>query len=188
MEHPPQQPDSGANLKPPVSLRLTQAWLWLVLIGGTLGLLSVLLPLVSLLFFRGSSFLWQPFAVVVGMVLVLLLVAIALYGISQRRPYGRWLSVAILVISVVAAIDNLSGSGAWPILFQALSEGRLPPVEGQLIDDFPDNSVPIYRGYRSLALYALFDALSIFLSGVLPVFLITRLIFSAAVKRVFRSS
>jgi hypothetical protein len=134
---------------------------------------------------------WVPFVILnvlpwIG--IFLSLTGSALWGIHQRQPYGRWWSVVFLMILVVVGLASSDESGAIRIIFQALMQGQLPPIEGRLIDDFHDNSYPIYRGYLDLARHAVVNALSFLLWAGIPGFLAIRLVFSPEVKRFFSRS
>jgi hypothetical protein len=176
----------------PLSLRITRFLLWCGLIGNAL---TYLLGSILVLFGQGSSensMSRDPALiarVLIGAVITIGLMGLALRGIQQRKPYGRWLSVIFLVILVTAPIDELKDSRALQIVFTALMQGQLPPAEGKLTDDSDfitlGNSYLLYRGYPNLALNAFVDALSAFALMVLPGFLTIRLIFSQAVKRFF---
>jgi hypothetical protein len=170
----------------PVSLRLTCFLLWCVLISSGISVLVRLTFFVQPML-HGNGADTRGAAIALGIGIVGAIAAVALRGIQQRRSYGRWLSVALLVLVVVGAIDKTGESGALQIIGQALVRGQLPPVEGKLTDEFSfDNYFPIYKGYPDLARHALGDMLSDFLSVVLPVFLAMRLVFSLAVKRFFQ--
>jgi hypothetical protein len=174
---------------PPVAVRFTRFLLWFVLIS------TVLIFFVSGLIAIGTQTSRQGcnptdgmriFAISIVGIFTVGITGLALRGIQQRRPYGRWLSVFLLVLLILGSIGTWEGSGALSIIFKALLRGELPPPKGELIDESRfDNSTLSYIGYRGLLIYAVRDALVTFLVAGLPLLLTTRLIFSKAVKRFF---
>jgi hypothetical protein len=171
----------------PLSLQVTRFLLWCLLISSMVTFLIGLTIFMSQRLPENASVKQLALLTLGIRGLVGAIAAVALRGIQQQKSYGRWLSMAILVLVVVGSIDKIGESGALQIIGQALVKGQLPPVEGKLTDDFNfDNSFPIYKGYPDLARHALGDMLSDSLTVVLPGFLATRLVFSVAVRRFFQ--
>jgi hypothetical protein len=173
---------------PPVAVRFTRFLLWCVLIGAVFFLGAGLIAIGTQISRQGfdSTDGTRIFAASIAGIFTIGLTGLALRGIQQRRPYGRWLSVFLLVLLILGSIENLEGSGALRIIFRALLQGELPPPKGRLIDEFGfDNEYPIYISYRGLLVHAIADALGAFLVAGLPLLLTIRLIFSKAVKRFF---
>jgi hypothetical protein len=173
---------------PPVAVRFTRFLLWCVLMGAVFFLGANLI--LSAIQVSSPSFaltdLPKIFMILSVCILGVGMSGLALRGIQQRRPYGRWLSVAFLVLVIIGSIEDLEGTGALSTIFKALLRGELPPPKGELLDESRfDNSVFLYVGYPSLLFYAAVDALFALLLLGLPLLLTIRLIFSKAVKRFF---
>jgi hypothetical protein len=173
---------------PPVAVRFTRFSLWCVLIGAVFFLGSGLIAIGTQISRQGFDPTdgTEILAASIAGIFTIGVTGLALRGIQQRRPYGRWLSVFLLVLLILGSIENLEGSGALRIIFRALLRGELPPPKGELIDELKfDNSISLYVGYRSLLVHAVTDASGAFLVAGLPLLLTIRLIFSKAVKRFF---
>jgi hypothetical protein len=175
---------------PPMSVRITRFLLWCSLIGA---IVLLIFSSLNWLFLSGgrridSSTSWTHWVpAVLGAAIAYGIMVFALRGIYQRKPYGRWLSVAFLMIWIVGAFEDFDESGAIRIVVKAFSQGQLPPIKGRLIDDFPyDTSYPIYLSHANLARYVLKELLSLLLLGVLPGVLSIRLITAQAVQDFFR--
>ncbi len=83
-------------MKRPPTIWLTQA---LVIIFGLLILFAFLINFVVLLTHLGEEFsIVRTLLVYVVMLGVVLLLAIAFWGLAKRRNYGRWLSVFLLLL------------------------------------------------------------------------------------------
>jgi hypothetical protein len=173
---------------PPVAVRLTRFLLWCVLLGAVFCLGANLI--LSAFQVSGPGFaltdLPKIFVVLTVCTLGMGMSGLTLRGIQQRRPYGRWLSVAFFVLVIIGSIEDLEGTGALSTILRALLRGELPPPKGELLDESKfDNSIFLYVGYPGLLFYAAIDALFALLLVGLPLLLTTRLIFSKAVKRFF---